>query len=167
MQMPLWLTCQNVDPLGDPLTIMFKVGDDLRQDQLVVQMFRIMDKLWLNAGLDLKMSPYVVLDAGHETGMIEVVQHSATNAAIQKQYGGMKAAFSEKPLAEWLRKHNPKGIALPLVAAFKYGYLTCSPARRFGLHRRHQGLCTLVCRLLCCYICSRYRGSAQRQRHVH
>jgi len=55
------------------------------------------------------MSPYTVLDAGKETGMIEVVPQSATNAAIQKQYGGLKAAFSEKPLYEWLKKHNPNG----------------------------------------------------------
>jgi phosphatidylinositol-4,5-bisphosphate 3-kinase catalytic subunit alpha/beta/delta len=96
-----------MDNLGDPLTFMMKAGDDLRQDQLTVQMFRIMDRLWLAAGLDLKMSPYVVLDAGAETGMIEVVPHAATSAAIQKEYGGVKAAFSEKPLLEWLKKHNP------------------------------------------------------------
>eukprot|EP00029_Vermamoeba_vermiformis_P008360 TRINITY_DN3889_c0_g1_i1.p1 TRINITY_DN3889_c0_g1~~TRINITY_DN3889_c0_g1_i1.p1 ORF type:complete len:1634 (-),score=443.27 TRINITY_DN3889_c0_g1_i1:6-4907(-) len=106
--LPLWLVFQNADSLGDPIHVLFKVGDDLRQDQLTLQMFRLMDQMWLNEGLDLKMSPYHCVETGNETGMIEVVLNAETTAGIQKQYGGgFKAAFSEKPLQHWLRKHNP------------------------------------------------------------
>ena len=31
--------------------ISFILGDDMRQDQLTIQMIRIMDKLWLKEGL--------------------------------------------------------------------------------------------------------------------
>jgi hypothetical protein len=75
---------QNADALGDPIHVIFKVGDDLRQDQLTLQMFRLMDQMWLNEGLDLKMSPYHCVETGNETGMIEVVLNAETTAGIQK-----------------------------------------------------------------------------------
>jgi phosphatidylinositol-4,5-bisphosphate 3-kinase len=55
---PLWLLFENADPSGEDLNIIFKCGDDLRQDMLTLQMFRIMDKLWKKEGLDLMLNPY-------------------------------------------------------------------------------------------------------------
>lgn len=55
---PLWLLFENADPTGEDLNIIFKCGDDLRQDMLTLQMFRIMDKLWKKEGLDLMLNPY-------------------------------------------------------------------------------------------------------------
>ena len=40
---------------GLNLEALYKVGDDLRQDELTIQMIQIMDKLWLKNGLDLKI----------------------------------------------------------------------------------------------------------------
>ena len=37
---------------------MFKIGDDLRQDQLVIQIIDLMDQLLKNENLDLKLTPY-------------------------------------------------------------------------------------------------------------
>ena len=45
------------------------MGDDLRQDILVLQMIRLMDKLWLRAGLDLKMVTYRCVATGPERGI--------------------------------------------------------------------------------------------------
>lgn len=36
----------------------YKRGDDLRQDQLVVQMFSLMDRLLKRENLDLRLTPY-------------------------------------------------------------------------------------------------------------
>jgi hypothetical protein len=43
---PLWLVFENADRHGDPVTVLFKAGDDLRQDILTLQMLNIMDFLW-------------------------------------------------------------------------------------------------------------------------
>lgn len=46
----------------------FKVGDDLQQDMLTLQVVRIMDKLWLREGLDLKMVAFGCVPTGHKRG---------------------------------------------------------------------------------------------------
>lgn len=51
---PFWIVFQNSDALGDDIYIIFKNGDDLRQDMLTLQMLRIMDRLWKREGLDLR-----------------------------------------------------------------------------------------------------------------
>ncbi|PSN34153.1 hypothetical protein C0J52_10044 [Blattella germanica] len=56
---PLWIVFENDDPYGDDIYIIFKNGDDLRQDMLTLQMIRIMDKLWKNEGLDLSVNVLV------------------------------------------------------------------------------------------------------------
>ena len=52
---------------------MFKSGDDLRQDNLVLQFFKIMDRLWQSGNLELEMICYEVMESGHMTGYIEFV----------------------------------------------------------------------------------------------
>ena len=52
---------------------MFKYGDDLKQDNLILQMFRVFDKLWRENGLDLKMNVYRTLATGPELGFLEIV----------------------------------------------------------------------------------------------
>eukprot|EP00163_Fabomonas_tropica_P026300 TRINITY_DN477_c0_g1_i2.p1 TRINITY_DN477_c0_g1~~TRINITY_DN477_c0_g1_i2.p1 ORF type:complete len:1361 (-),score=382.34 TRINITY_DN477_c0_g1_i2:229-4311(-) len=104
---PLWLVFENGDPNGNPILVIFKSGDDLRQDQLTLQMIRLMDKLWQENGLDLKLKPYACVSTGDELGMLEVVLNAETTAAITRAAGGAAAAFTQTPLAKWLRVHNP------------------------------------------------------------
>ena len=53
---PLWLCFKNANPKRKPHIVLYKSGDDLRQDILTLQVIRIMDGLWLQAGLNMKMS---------------------------------------------------------------------------------------------------------------
>lgn len=106
-KLPLWVVFNNADTNGSPIYIIFKSGDDLRQDMLTLQMIRIMDKLWKKEGLDLQMSPYGCISTGDEVGMIEVVLDADTTASISKRAGGATAAFYVDPLKNWLQKHNP------------------------------------------------------------
>lgn len=63
-------------------TVMYKNGDDLRQDQLTLQLLSIMDLLWKKDGMDMKMSPYKCVSTGYMAGMLEIVLDSATIAHV-------------------------------------------------------------------------------------
>lgn len=43
---------------GGRYQVIYKRGDDLRQDQLVVQIFSLMDRLLKRENLDLRLTPY-------------------------------------------------------------------------------------------------------------
>ena len=45
-------TCQNLP--RNEIRLMFKKGDDLRQDRLTLQLLAVMDRLWKGAGMTLK-----------------------------------------------------------------------------------------------------------------
>jgi len=104
---PLWLSFKNKDDsTSEPIQVIFKAGDDLRQDIVTLQMMGIMDKLWKRHGVDLRLSLYGVVSTGQDQGFIEIVKNAKTTASIQKEAGGAKKAFSKSPLTNWLKKHN-------------------------------------------------------------
>ncbi|KAM9302106.1 phosphatidylinositol 4-phosphate 3-kinase C2 domain-containing subunit alpha [Gastrophryne carolinensis] len=103
---PLKVTMLNTDPMGEEINSMFKVGEDLRQDMLALQMIKMMDKLWLQEGLDMRMVLFKCLSTGKDRGLVELVLSSDTLRKIQVEYG-LTGSFKDKPLAEWLRKYNP------------------------------------------------------------
>jgi phosphatidylinositol kinase/protein kinase (PI-3 family) len=65
-KLPFCLACSNDNSKEEePYKIMFKYGDDIKQDHLVLQIFQVFDKLWTEGGLDLKMNNYKVLSTGN------------------------------------------------------------------------------------------------------
>eukprot|EP01062_Namystynia_karyoxenos_P028709 TRINITY_DN21706_c0_g1_i1.p1 TRINITY_DN21706_c0_g1~~TRINITY_DN21706_c0_g1_i1.p1 ORF type:complete len:1228 (+),score=464.43 TRINITY_DN21706_c0_g1_i1:95-3685(+) len=112
-KLPLWLVFQNADPLGKPILVIFKAGDDLRQDLLTLQMITMMDNCWKGDGMDLNMSPYGCIATDDGVGFIEVVTDSETIAEITRKSGGASAAWTAEPMISWLRQQpcnkSPKG----------------------------------------------------------
>ena len=92
---PLLLYLQCAD--GSEFPVIFKDGDDMRQDQLVIQLFTLMDRLLRKENLDLKLSPYDVLATGPLQGMAQFIP-SKTIAAIVSENG---------TLLNYLRANNP------------------------------------------------------------
>ncbi|KAB0397148.1 hypothetical protein E2I00_007767, partial [Balaenoptera physalus] len=103
---PLKLSFQNVDPLGENIRVIFKCGDDLRQDMLTLQMIRIMSKIWVQEGLDMRMVIFRCFSTGRGRGMVEMIPNSETLRKIQVEHG-VTGSFKDRPLADWLQKHNP------------------------------------------------------------
>ncbi|XP_055000246.1 phosphatidylinositol 4-phosphate 3-kinase C2 domain-containing subunit beta [Sorex araneus] len=103
---PLKLAFQNVDPLGEHIRVIFKCGDDLRQDMLTLQMIRIMSKIWVQEGLDMRMVIFRCFSTGRGRGMVEMIPNAETLRKIQVEHG-VTGSFKDRPLADWLQKHNP------------------------------------------------------------
>lgn len=72
---------------NEAYTIIVKNGDDLRQDQLAMQLFALMDRLLRNENLDLRITPYRVLATGAFDGMVQFIP-SMTLAAIMSEHTG-------------------------------------------------------------------------------
>ncbi|KAI1890648.1 hypothetical protein AGOR_G00155820 [Albula goreensis] len=103
---PLKLSFQNLDPLGDNINVIFKSGDDLRQDMLTLQIIRIMNKIWIQEGLDMRMVIFRCFSTGRGRGMVEMIPNAETLRKIQVEHG-VTGSFKDRPLADWLQKHNP------------------------------------------------------------
>lgn len=110
---PLWLIFENATHPEAPNTyIIFKSGDDLRQDILTLQILQIMDQMWLRSGLDMRLTPYRVISTGVTSqnkgvGMIEVVLNADTTSGIQLKYGGgAGGAFQEKTISDFLTEYS-------------------------------------------------------------
>ncbi|ODQ54993.1 phosphatidylinositol 3-kinase [Saitoella complicata NRRL Y-17804] len=83
---------------GSTYPVIFKTGDDLRQDQLVVQIIRLMDRLLLKENLDLKLTPYRVLATGPTHGAMQFVPSMPIATALVEFNGSVLA---------YMKKNNP------------------------------------------------------------
>jgi phosphatidylinositol 3-kinase len=82
--------------------VIFKTGDDLRQDQLVIQIISLMDRLLRKENLDLKLTPYPILATSTSAGAFKFVPSMTLGAAVNKYKGSLLA---------YLRANNPDDSA--------------------------------------------------------
>jgi phosphatidylinositol 3-kinase len=75
----------------------FKHGDDLRQDQLILQMITLMDKLLRKENLDLKLTPYRVLATSTKHGFMQYIDSITVREVLE----------SEGSILNFFKKHNP------------------------------------------------------------
>ncbi|KAK5923526.1 hypothetical protein CgunFtcFv8_000488 [Champsocephalus gunnari] len=137
---PIWLM-YNPKVQEDMVGIIFKSGDDLRQDMLTLQMIQLMENLWKKEGLDLRMIPYGCLSTGNKMGLIEVVKNSDTIANIQRNSSNsalLTAAFNKDALLNWLKSKNPEDKLEQAIEEFTLscaGY--CVATYVLGIGDRH------------------------------
>lgn len=100
---PLWLEFKNAESNSPPIICIFKSGDDLRQDQLVLQVLSEMESLWLNEGLDLRMSLYGCISTGNQTGFIEIVPGVTLAGVVAdtRRRGQTKHTLDENSSSSW------------------------------------------------------------------
>lgn len=105
---PLWLVYENADMHGEDIYVIFKNGDDLRQDMFTLQMLRLMDNIWKRHGLDFRLNIYSCINMDKRQGMIEVITNAETIANIQKEKGMFSATspFKKGSLLGWLKDYN-------------------------------------------------------------
>ncbi|KAK9840723.1 hypothetical protein WJX81_000166 [Elliptochloris bilobata] len=77
--------------------LIFKVGDDCRQDVLALQVVALLRDALAAAGLGLYLAPYGVLPTDYECGIIEVVPDTKSRSALgETADGGLAEIFRRK-----------------------------------------------------------------------
>jgi len=126
---PMRITFVNIHER--PTTLIFKSGDDLRQDQLVIQLITLMDSLLKKNGLDLKLTPYRVLATSATGGLVECVPHCEPMAAHKKSVQRFLREKNPDPAAP----HGIRPEALANYIASCAGY--CVITFLLGIGDRH------------------------------
>ncbi|XP_057305578.1 phosphatidylinositol 3-kinase catalytic subunit type 3-like isoform X2 [Hydractinia symbiolongicarpus] len=93
--MPMKLTFRTIQ--NKDYVAIFKNGDDLRQDQLVLQMISLMDKLLMREKLDLKLTPYNVLATSISQGLVQFIDSQAVAQILR----------DETSIQNFFRKYSP------------------------------------------------------------
>ncbi|CAB3384337.1 Hypothetical predicted protein [Cloeon dipterum] len=109
--MPSRLTFRSTT--GQEYVAIFKHGDDLRQDQLILQIITLMDKLLRRENLDLKLTPYRVLATSSKHGLVQFVESMPVAEVLA----------TEGTIQNFFRKHNPSengpyGIAAEVMDTY-------------------------------------------------
>lgn len=105
--LPMKLVFRSSEEAAEKIETIYKVGDDLRQDALVLNTIKLMDKLWLESGMDLKMLTFKCTVTGENKGFLEAIRDVSTLRVIQINHSGVTGSFSNRTIADWLWKHSP------------------------------------------------------------
>jgi len=116
-----------VTTTGGRYDVIFKLGDDLRQDQLILQVIAFIYQVLQRNSLDSQLTPYKVLATSLDSGFIQMVSSSSTLYELE----GLIA------IKEHLKQKNPECYEAAKDAYFKSlcGYTVISFL--LGLGDRH------------------------------
>lgn len=74
---------KEADSTSPLVSLLYKKGDDLRQDQLILQMISLIDRLFRREHVDLGLTPYKVLPTSSNDGLIEYVPSIPLSSIIK------------------------------------------------------------------------------------
>ena len=108
--LPLYLNFKTSTAESYPL--IFKTGDDLRQDQLVVQIIALMDRLLQKENLDLKLTPYRILATSTLAGAVQFIPSTPISNILS-------SAKYQNSILGFLRFHNPAAAGPSILGVRK------------------------------------------------
>jgi hypothetical protein len=86
-----------------PYKMLYKREDDVRQDEFVLQLIKLMDTMLKDDGLDLKLCIYEVVTVGQREGIIEWVNGAVPLSSIIQEYG---SNGERNPIQAFMRRKN-------------------------------------------------------------
>ena len=97
----------------------FKVGDDVRQDVLALQIIEILSRAFKRVGLESFLYPYGTLPNGYETGIIEVVPNTQSRSGT---YGpsplSQTSRIRDQSVQTYLRPPSAQDLAMFLMVVY-------------------------------------------------
>lgn len=112
-------------PNDTTISILFQIGNDLRQDMLILDAIRWMKVVWHAESLDLQMTPYSCLATDIDSGMIEVITPASTTAKIVSDTGVGLSSMRSTVLLQWL-SNGAKEQRLPLATVIENFTNSCA-----------------------------------------
>ncbi|CAF0807142.1 unnamed protein product [Didymodactylos carnosus] len=80
-KLPFLFVCETVE--GEEYSVIFKNGDDLRQDQLILQIITLMDRILRKENIDLRMTPYKVLSTSIKYGFVQFIESQSLHHVLE------------------------------------------------------------------------------------
>jgi len=117
------------------LRVFFKSGDDLRQDQMIMQMMELMNRLLKEVGIEGHLITYGILATGKRDGIMEFVDNSQPVSGVLKNYGNS--------ILNFLREASPdptiaNGVDKQVMEVFvKSTAASCVVTYILGIGDRH------------------------------
>jgi len=115
--------------------VMIKTGDDLRQDQLVIMMIQLMDRLLKRGTLDLCLKPYSIMAMPQNSGLVEFVEGSIPVSQILSNNNNSIMAYFQSVAPDISARHSIKHDVLQTYIRSCAGY--CVLTYLLGVGDRH------------------------------
>jgi len=126
----------NVDNHSTVYKVLLKTGDDLRQDQLIVMMVRLMDKILKHVGtLDLCLKSYSIMATSQTAGLLEYVENSMPISEILSQNNNSILQYFQKVAPKKMAKYGIRPDIMTTYIKSCAGY--CVLTYLLGIGDRH------------------------------
>lgn len=115
--------------------VIVKTGDDLRQDQLIVMMLQLMDRLLKRAALDLNLTPYSIIATSPTSGLVEFVDGAIPVSQVLSKFNGSILQFFQSTAPQKGAKYDIRPEVMSTYVRSCAGY--CVITYLLGVGDRH------------------------------